>query len=380
MAPLAALLPTALLLAQRAFSVEERQEAPTPLPVALVFEGPGYLRALAAGPASGTVELVGCTAPSYCADLPQELARRVAAVVGQPKNITAIRSLPNLKLMQSTSYMYPRLNETPSHCTVASYQPDWRNVYGVEPIAEFVIAAVFDWNYRLRERGAAFASCAWGDDAPSRCPPVSALTSHPVLMNQTLGILGYGAIGRAIARRSAALGMRTVATKQHGPFAPPPAPLAWLDNDNDRLLRESDFVAVTVPGSMRDVINRSALGLMKPGAVVIPVSAGPVDFAALHDALQRRAIGGAVLDVWPAGCWHYPDMECGPPYGPAAQPYAAAIQLLDNVLSLPGMAMRDDRFWAGSAEWVGGNLRALVAGLPLRGVVRNATGHVRLRS
>ena len=105
---------------------------------------------------------------------------------------------------------------------VASYQPDWRDVWGVEPIAEFVLAAVFEWNYRLRERGQRFADCAWGPDAPNRCPSPAELTSHPVLMNQTIGVLGYGKIGKAVARRSTALGMRTVATKVHGPFTPTP--------------------------------------------------------------------------------------------------------------------------------------------------------------
>merc|ERR1712014_274835 len=99
---------------------------------------------------------------------------------------------------------------------------------------------------------------------------------------------------------------------------------------------------------------------MKPGAVVIPTSANPVDFMALYQALSNRTIGGAVIDVWPHGCWHFPDMECGSPYGPAAEPWSRGqLEKLDNVVPLPGMAMRDDRFWSGSAVWVAENLRAL---------------------
>jgi len=192
-------------------------------------------------------------------------------------------------------------------------------------------------------------------------------------MNQTIGVLGYGKIGQAVARRAAALGMRAVATKVHGPFTPPPPPLTWLSGDNDLLLEQSDFVVITVPGSVVGVINKTSLALMKPGSVLIPVSANPVDFLALYGALKQNEIGGAVLDVWPHGCWHFPDMACGPPFGPDAEPAQQEFQRLSNVLALPGMAMRDAKFWSGSAAWVTRNLRALSAGLPLHGVVRNGT-------
>mmetsp|Transcript_77565 Transcript_77565/g.128170 ORF Transcript_77565/g.128170 Transcript_77565/m.128170 type:complete len:173 (-) Transcript_77565:144-662(-) len=160
--------------------------------------------------------------------------------------------------------------------------------------------------------------------------------------------------------------MKILATRRHGPFS------SWLTNDNDKLLAESDFVAVTVPGSVRGLINRTSLALMKKDAVLIPISANPVDFDALYEALLTGSMG-AVLDVWPQGCWHFPDMFCGPPYTEQAQPYSDDITNLQNVLLLPGAAMRDNRFWSNSAKYVGENLVALVNGAPLKGVVRNAS-------
>ncbi|CAK9035586.1 unnamed protein product, partial [Durusdinium trenchii] len=191
--------------------------------------------------------------------------------------------------------------------------------------------------------------------------------------------------------------MRLLATRRHGPF------LSWLISDNDRLLEESDFVAVTVPGFVRGLINKTSLALMKPHAVLIPISANPVDFDALYQVLLTRSIG-AVLDVWPQGCWHFPDMFCGPPYaeevsrthprqagscfaaqtcwqkvqlGTAgrseAQPFWANLATLENVVVLPGVAMRDEIFWSNSAHFVAANLVALVDGRPLRGVVCNAS-------
>lgn len=359
-------------------------------PVALVFEEEQYFDALrSSSPAASYVEFRGCPAPDFCSNLSDTTLAAVVAVVGQPKNVTMLQALPALRLVHSTSYMYTRLKDVPSKAIVASYMPPWRDVYGVEPIAEFTLAAVFDWNYRLREKSKVFSACAWGSDAPTTCPYASTLTSHPVMMNQTMGILGYGKIGEAIARRSAALGMRTIATKMHGPFSPPPPPLAWLSDDNDELLRQSDFVALSLPGSVLGVINRTSLALMKPNAVLIPLSAGPADFDALYEALVNKTIGGAVVDVWPQGCWGFPEMECGPPYGSLAEPYhgpphptpwtpVQPISQLDNVVALPGLAMRDKKFWDGSAEWVGENLKALVLKGPLKGVVRNATADVAL--
>mmetsp|Transcript_82633 Transcript_82633/g.242495 ORF Transcript_82633/g.242495 Transcript_82633/m.242495 type:complete len:386 (-) Transcript_82633:98-1255(-) len=347
------------------------------LPAVLVFEGPAYFSRLQEADAARDLhELIACEAQGRCESLEASVLQRVVAVVGQPRNASLLRHLPGLRLVQSTSYMYPALALVPGQAAVASYQCNWREVYGVEPIAEWVLAAVFNWNYRIGERSAKFAGCAWGPDAPYRCPSTEELTAHPVLMNQTLGVLGYGKIGESVARRSAALGMRTVATKAHGPFTPTPENLAWLSNNNDELLRQSDFVVLTLPGSVQGIINRTSLQLMKPGAVVIPVSADPVDFDALYDALTRRSIGGAVVDVWPSGCWHFPDMQCGPPYGRAAEPYPKDIQRLDNAIVLPGMSMRDNKFWVGSAAYAGQNLNALARGLPLQGVVRNATAVV----
>ena len=262
--------------------------------------------------------------------------------------------------------MYPRLAAVPAGTIVAKYDAPW-HVYGVESIAEFVIAAAFHWTYRLPQKSSQFAACGFGSGAPGKCPPDSELTAHPTLMSQTMGIVGYGNIGEAVGRRAFGLGMKVLATRRHGPFS------SWLISDIDRLLAESDFIAVTVPGSVVGLINKTSLALMKPGAVLIPVSAQPVDFDALYQALLTRPIG-AVLDVWPQGCWHFPDAFCGPPYGSEAQAYVQPhIAELKNVLVLPGVAMRDARFWSNSATWVSDNLVALLEGSPLKGVVRNAS-------
>jgi glyoxylate reductase len=115
----------------------------------------------------------------------------------------------------------------------------------------------------------------------------------------TLGIIGFGRIGRAVAWRARGFAMRVIYTdpstdsdiaRQMGAEA-----LAFED-----LLAESDFLSLHVPltPQTRHLINARALGLMKPTAVLINTSRGPVvDQRALYDALVSHQIAYAALDV-----------------------------------------------------------------------------------
>ena len=127
-------------------------------------------------------------------------------------------------------------------------------------------------------------------------------------------------------------------------------------------------------GAPKGLINATSLALMKPGALFIPISAGPVDYPALIASLQARPSFRAVVDLWPAGCWHYPNITCGAPLGQPNWPYPTNdLAHMPNALPLPGMAMRDARFWSASVENTAANLDLLQQGKPLLGVVRNAS-------
>ena len=105
---------------------------------------------------------------------------------------------------------------------------------------------------------------------------------------KTLGIIGPGRIGRAVARRAEGFGMRVL--------------FAGRDRaELDRVLAESDFVAVTVPlsESTHHLIGAAELARMKPGAILVNTSRGPVvDEAALAESLASGHLGGAGLDVF----------------------------------------------------------------------------------
>ncbi len=119
------------------------------------------------------------------------------------------------------------------------------------------------------------------------------------LTGATLGIIGLGRIGKAVARRAAGFEMRILA---HSPSCSPQeaAKVGATLVDMEMLLRESDYVSLHVPlnAQTRGLINRETLTLMKPTAVLVNTTRGPVvDQQALYEALTQGIIGGAALDV-----------------------------------------------------------------------------------
>ena len=115
----------------------------------------------------------------------------------------------------------------------------------------------------------------------------------------TLGIVGLGRIGQAVARRAAGFDLRVIACSPGVSPAEAAAVGAEL-TDLDTLLRQSDFVSLHVPlnDSTRHLINRERLALMKPTAILVNTARGPiVDQPALVEALRDGVIGAAALDV-----------------------------------------------------------------------------------
>lgn len=150
----------------------------------------------------------------------------------------------------------------------------------------------------------------------------------------TLGIVGYGRIGREVAKRARCFEQRVIAIKGH----PDPAMAArdGLDflggpGDLERLVRESDFLVVSVPltPETEGMIGEKEIAAMKPTAYLINVGRGPVvDEGALYRALRDHQIAGAALDVW----YTYP------PVGKLGQPSRYPFQALSNVIMTPHIA------------------------------------------
>lgn len=119
------------------------------------------------------------------------------------------------------------------------------------------------------------------------------------LSGQTLGVVGFGRIARAVGRKAQALGLRILA---YDPYIEPSSIEAAGARaaDLETLLRESDFVTLHTPltDSTRHIINRDALARMKPSAFLINTARGPlIDEDALLEAVRAGRLAGAALDV-----------------------------------------------------------------------------------
>jgi len=220
-------------------------------------------------------------------------------------------------------------------------------------ISEYVLAAMLHWTVDLAGRSARFRVGSWAES------PRLAGAFRPELASRTLGCVGYGSIGRAVARRARAFGMPVVAvTRTPRPVDPAPDWLRGFDA-LDRLLEAADFVLIACPltEGTRGLIAEAQLARMKRDAVLINVARGPiVDEDALFAALREGAIGGAVLDTW----WRYPS-----PAEPDARPSRHPFHELANVVMTPHLSGWTEGLMPRRFAVIIDNLERLAAGRPL---------------
>jgi len=178
----------------------------------------------------------------------------------------------------------------------------------------------------------------------------------------TMGIIGLGGTGRAVATRARAFGMDVIAVDAEPVPRPPEVSDLWGMNRFSELLGRSDVVAVCCPltKATRGLFDATAFAAMKPTASIINVTRGPIiDGDALVDALCAGRIGGAGLDVTP--------IEPLPPDHPLWQ--------MPNVVITPHTAgasqMRGHRNVARFVE----NLRRYRAGRSLEGLIDKQKGY-----
>ncbi len=223
------------------------------------------------------------------------------------------------------------------------------NVYGHETgIAEYVVGAMLALAREFGRVDTALRHGRWESQwAIGAAPP----PLWPELAGKTLGILGYGRIGQAVARRACAFDMEVLAIRRDT-AQPDPHGIASVRGPDalDDVLARSDYLALTLPltPETRGLIGESQLRSMKPTAILVNVSrAQIVDEDALYRALAERRIAGAALDVW----YRYPT-DAGPTL-PANQPFHE----LPNVLMTPHVAGWTDGMLEARATLIAENIR-----------------------
>jgi phosphoglycerate dehydrogenase-like enzyme len=239
-------------------------------------------------------------------------------------------------------------------------------------IAEYAITVLLALAHRVPRMIEWHARKTWPPDA-ERWP----LFVPTEVRGATLGVIGYGSIGRELARiATAAFGMTVLACKREPAKRADPGyglpgtgdpegvlPAGWYGPaDLPRMLPRCDVVVLCTPltAETRHLIDRAAIGAMKPTAYFINVGrGGSVDEAALTEALAARRIAGAAIDVF------------------AVEPPAAGHPFYDlpNVILSPHVSgflpSYDDR----CAELFAENLRRYLTGAPLLNLVDRARGY-----
>jgi phosphoglycerate dehydrogenase-like enzyme len=172
--------------------------------------------------------------------------------------------------------------------------------------------------------------------------------AHPHLGDQTMGIVGFGAIGAEIGRRTAAFGMKVIAVD-------PVNPAAWPMDKLPELLAASDYVTIAAPHTPKTahLFDAAQLAQMKPSAYLINIGRGAiVDLTALVEALHDKRIAGAGLDVY------------------EKEPLPADHPLWDfpNVILTPHIAGSSPRIAERHLNVVVENLRRFVAAEPLMNI------------
>jgi glycerate dehydrogenase len=137
-----------------------------------------------------------------------------------------------------------------------------------------------------------------------RNSPQFCLLDYPIreLAGRTLGIVGYGELGRGVARAAPAFGLEVLVSERPGGTGDGPRPAAARRLPFETVLEQADILSLHCPltAATRGLIDGAALARMKPDALLINTARGAlVDSAALAAALRTGSIGGAGIDVLP---------------------------------------------------------------------------------
>ncbi|SEE90456.1 Phosphoglycerate dehydrogenase [Rhizobiales bacterium GAS191] len=200
------------------------------------------------------------------------------------------------------------------------------NCFGHEQaIAEYVMAALLsrhvpliDADRRLRNRDWAY----WAG-APER--------AHEEIAGKTIGLLGFGHIGKAIAARAKAFEMN-VHVANRSPITSQLVDRSFTLDDLTEFWGTADFIVVSVPltPETQGIVGAEAFASMRQSAVILNVGRGPtIDEKALYDALRNERIAGAIIDTW----YRYPGPEQA-----EILPSALPFHELRNLIMTPHMS------------------------------------------
>lgn len=236
-------------------------------------------------------------------------------------------------------------------------------------VAEHVLMMLLSLGHHLPEMISSQRRAEWPKDKWERFLPIE-------LRDSTVGIVGYGSIGRQVARLLVTFGAQVLATKRdvfhpedygYTPegFGDPQAEFVrriYPPQALGSMIKECDFVVVTLPltPGTKGMLNADMLALMKPTAFLVDVSRGGiVDHSALITALKDHRIAGAALDVFPE----------------EPLPESSPLWKLPNVILTPHISGNTSKYEARAVALFIENLEGYLAGQPLSNQVEPDLGY-----
>ena len=210
----------------------------------------------------------------------------------KPVSRSMIESMPHLKLIANFGAGFNNIDL--DACRERGIRVTNTPQPVVEPTAELAFALMIDVARRVSEFDRALRN--------GTCQPMAVMNnlSHS-LYGKTLGIIGLGRIGQALARRAVASGMRILYHNRHRLPEDMEQRFDATYVDFQTLLQDSDFVSLNLPYTpeVHHLIGKPELGMMKRSAYLINTARGAhIDEQALVEALQNGIIAGAALDVY----------------------------------------------------------------------------------
>jgi phosphoglycerate dehydrogenase-like enzyme len=272
---------------------------------------------------------------------PCELAD-AEVLVGSPVSRRTIEQAPKLRLLHAPGAGYDNIpmDALPEGVRVC-------NVFHHErAIAEYVVMTMLALHRELFRQDRQMRKGIWDGSCVQGPPLASELTGS------TLGIVGFGHIGREVARMASAFDLRILSLRSGHTRA-----------EFETLLAESDFIVLSCPlnEETKGLFGAAELAKMRPTASLINVARGEVvQEEALYEALRDRKIRSAAIDVW----YQYPRD------GVAREPSRFPFGELDNVILTPHSSAWTERVVSLRFRDIAANIDRLAAGEPLVNVVR----------
>lgn len=269
-----------------------------------------------------------------------------------PRNFSAALRLRWIQVTAASvnTLLFPELVESSVIVT------NGRGLHAVS-MAEHTLGVILSFVRKLHLARDAQRERRWIQDALLvEAPPFGELAGG------TIGLVGFGAIGWAIAERARALGLEVLAVRRHPAVDPAPAHAQWGVDRLYELIGRSDWLVLAAPltPETRGMIGGAEIARMRSGAVLINLGRGAlVDEAALVRALKSGRIAGAALDV----------------FVEEPLPEASPLWSMPQVIATPHISGLGPRYWERATDLFRRNLHAYLDGRPLENVVDKRAGY-----